>query len=246
MHDDIIDNADSRWDIQTIHKREGLNQAILIGDYLFAKANEVAVSVNAELTHLIASTIVRLCEGQALELAAVYDTHRSVESYLQAIDGKTASLVSAACSAGAIATGATSKEVKALKQFGQAFGLSFQLLDDVLDLVSSPELLGKPTASDIREGVYTLAVLLALQGQDSKEFKTLLKAAEAGPLNHAAYTHLKQPLLATIEQIKAYNHQAQQFLAVSHAELAGLPEKYTDWALSNLVTEEHAKYLGLR
>lgn len=238
VHDDIMDNADVRWGIQTVHKREGTNQAILVGDYLFAKANQVAATVSPQLAELIATAIINLCDGQARELAAQYDIHRSLDSYFVSIQGKTASLFSAACTAGALAAGRKSPGVVALGTFGEAFGMSFQLLDDLLDFVSTPELLGKPTASDVREGVYTMPVLLALHNQN-KQLGEYIKAAKNEPLNKAAYPYLQKPLQDTYLEIKKYNQRAQAALRQGHAELAVFPTRYTSWALSSLVADEH-------
>jgi geranylgeranyl pyrophosphate synthase len=243
VHDDIMDNANTRWGIQTIHQKEGANQAILVGDYLFAKANQVAASVNPELSELIAASIVNLCDGQARELASLYDKTRTLSSYKAAIKGKTASLLSAACKAGALVGGFDEDRANLLGEFGEAFGFSFQLLDDILDLISTPALLGKPTASDIREGVYTMPVLLGLQGPQAEDLKAYLEDAKDGPLKPSAYKILQSPIQQTLNEVKNYNQKAKQSLQNVDEQLAMLPGTYTTWALSNLVADKNKFYI---
>lgn len=239
VHDDIMDNAATRWGIQTVHKKEGVNQAILVGDYLFAKANQVAATVNPALAELIAAAIINLCEGQARELAAQYDANRTLDSYLTAIKGKTASLFSAACRAGASASEVRVARIEALGEFGEAFGLSFQLLDDVLDLISTPHLMSKPTASDIKEGVYTMPIILALEGGERDELIAYLQAAKTGPIKDEIYSYLEKPLQETLLAVRKYNQKATEALSEDSAKLAMLPEAYTNWALTTLVSAEH-------
>lgn len=239
VHDDIMDNADTRWGVQTIRQKEGVNQALLVGDYLFAKANQVAASVSVELSELIATTIVNLCDGQARELESLYDTGRTLSAYKAAIKGKTASLMSAACRAGALAGGFDATKTHSLGKFGEVFGFSFQMLDDVLDLISAPELLGKSTASDVQEGVYTMPVLLGLRGPHAKQLKAYLADARKAPLNPLAYSTLHNPIQQTLNEVKNYNHKAQRTLKGVNMQLSMLPEIYTNWALSGLVNDKY-------
>ena len=158
-HDDVMDEADVRRTVDSVNARWGNLKAILAGDFLLARASELAASLGVEVAGLLAATIGRLCEGQLLELRHAFDVGRSEELYLRAIDGKTASLLGASCRIGGIVAGVPRDHVEALTTFGHSYGMAFQIVDDVLDLVSNESDLGKPAGHDIEEGIYTLPVL---------------------------------------------------------------------------------------
>src|SRR5688500_17976200 len=143
-HDDVMDEADSRRGVQSVNSRWGNLRAILAGDFLLAKASEIAASLGTEVAGLLAATIGVLCEGEVVELDDAYDVARTEASYLRAIEGKTASLLSTACRIGGIVGGLDRPDIERLTSFGLAYGMAFQIVDDVLDVVASDEQLGKP------------------------------------------------------------------------------------------------------
>ncbi len=161
-HDDVMDDAATRRGIEAVNHRWGNLKAILAGDFLLAKASELAASLGTEVAALLAATIGRLCEGQVRELQLIYDISRTEEQYLLAIRGKTAELYATACRIGGLVAGADRDVLECLSNFGRAYGMAFQIVDDVLDLVASDEELGKPSGNDLREGVYTLPVIRML------------------------------------------------------------------------------------
>jgi heptaprenyl diphosphate synthase len=161
-HDDVIDDAQSRRGVPSVNARWGNLVAIVAGDFLLARASEIAASLGTEVSALLAATIGRLCEGEVAELRQAYNPSRSESSYLAAIGGKTASLMATSCRIGGITSGASRSDVDALTAFGQAFGLTFQIFDDILDLIGTDEGLGKPAGHDLVEGIYTLPVIRAL------------------------------------------------------------------------------------
>jgi heptaprenyl diphosphate synthase len=162
-HDDVMDEAMTRRGVESVNARWGNLRAILAGDFLLAKASEIAASLGTEVAGLLAATIGRLCEGQVAELQTTYSPDRTEEAYERAIAGKTASLFSAACRIGAIVAELPRPEVEALTLFGNRYGMAFQVVDDVLDVVATDEQLGKPAGNDLAEGIYTLPVLRALR-----------------------------------------------------------------------------------
>src|SRR3954454_4552723 len=113
-HDDVIDEAETRRGVESVNARWGNLKAILAGDFLLAKASEIAAALGSEVAGLLAATIARLCEGQVLELQHTFDVGRTEEAYLASIDGKTASLFATACRIGAIVGGLPRPEVEAL------------------------------------------------------------------------------------------------------------------------------------
>ena len=176
-HDDVMDEAETRRGIEAVNHRWGNLTAILAGDFLLAKASELAASLGTEVAELLAATIGRLCEGQVRELQLIYDVTRNEEQYLQAIAGKTAELYATSCRIGGIVGGAERDVINKLTEFGHAYGMAFQVVDDILDLVATDEELGKPSGNDIREGVYTLPVIRMIASGDS------VKELLGGPLD---------------------------------------------------------------
>ena len=158
-HDDVMDEAETRRGVETVNARWGNLQAILAGDFLLSRASEIAASLGTEVAGLLARTIGWLCEGQIEELRHTYDIGRTEDSYLRSIHGKTASLYGTAARIGGIAAGHDRPVVDALTEYGNAYGMVFQIVDDVLDLTATAEQLGKPAGHDMEEGVYTLPVL---------------------------------------------------------------------------------------
>src|SRR5439155_4382965 len=142
-HDDVMDEALTRRGVESVNARWGNLVAILAGDFLLARASELAASLGTEVAGLLASTIGLLCEGQVRELGQVFDVGRSEEAYLRTIEGKTAALMSASCRIGALTAGLPRPLVDALTAYGQRLGMAFQIVDDVLDVVATEEELGK-------------------------------------------------------------------------------------------------------
>ncbi len=165
-HDDVMDEATTRRTVESVNAKWGNLQAILAGDFLLAKASEIAASLGTEVAGLLAATIGRLCEGQVLELQHTYNTTRTEDAYLRSIEGKTASLFATAARIGGITTGQSRERVEALTEFGLAYGMAFQIVDDILDIVATDEQLGKPAGHDLIEGVYTLPVIRTLAADD--------------------------------------------------------------------------------
>jgi len=162
-HDDVIDEADTRRGVETVNAKWGNLQAILAGDFLLSRASEIAASLGTEVAGLLARTIGWLCEGEIEQLRHTYDIARPEDSYLVSIQGKTASLFGTAARIGALVAGLDRPLVDALTAWGNAYGMVFQIVDDILDVTDTTEQLGKPAGHDLVEGVYTLPVLRTLQ-----------------------------------------------------------------------------------
>jgi heptaprenyl diphosphate synthase len=158
-HDDVMDDATTRRSVKSVNAEWGNLRAILAGDYLLGRASEIAAGLGTEVAGLLATTITELCEGQILELEATYRSDRTIESYERSIKGKTASLLATACRIGALVGELPRPVVESLTEFGLAYGMAFQVVDDILDVVATDEELGKPAGNDLVEGIYTLPVL---------------------------------------------------------------------------------------
>lgn len=173
-HDDVIDEATSRRGEISVNENWSNTVAILAGDFLLARASEVAAPLGEEAVGLVAQTYAQLCEGQVAELRFSGGLDHGPAGYFQAIGGKTASLIRTSARLGAMTAGAPIMSVEAISEWAWEMGLVFQMVDDVLDLIADEEFLGKPAGSDIGEGVYTLPVLYAAEGPDGAEIRDLL------------------------------------------------------------------------
>jgi heptaprenyl diphosphate synthase len=238
-HDDVIDESDTRRGVETVNAKWGNLQAILAGDFLLSRASEIAASLGTEVAGLLARTIGWLCEGEIEQLRYAYDVGRPEASYLVSIQGKTASLFGTAARIGALVAELERDVVDALTAWGTAYGMVFQIVDDILDVTDSTEQLGKPAGHDLVEGVYTLPVLrtLALDRAASDELAALL----GGPLD-AAERDKALAIVRANEGIESAVVTARQYVEAAAAACADLPHSPAtealraapDFLLSNL------------
>ena len=182
-HDDVMDEAEMRRSVPSVNARWGNHRAILAGDFLLARASEIAASLGAEVAGLLGHTIGRLVDGQMGELRTQYDPSRTRRAYLDSIGGKTASLFAAAARTGGIVAGLDRAHIDALTDYAMSYGMVFQIVDDLLDLTATEAQLGKPAGHDIVEGVYTLPVIATLDagGTGADELRDLLGKPVEGP-----------------------------------------------------------------
>ena len=214
-HDDVIDGADTRRTVESVNSRFGNLEAILAGDYLLARASEIAADLGTEVASLLAGTIARLCEGQVRELGSAFDVDRTETAYLESIAGKTAVLLATAARIGGIVAGLSRDEVEALTSFGHHYGMAFQVVDDVLDLVATDGQLGKPAGNDLVEGVYTLPVIRTLAGSAGPDLRSML----GGPMDLATRDRARDLVRAdaaitdTVATAHGFTDQARRDLA---------------------------------
>jgi heptaprenyl diphosphate synthase len=161
-HDDVMDEATVRRNVESVNARFGNLVAIVAGDFLLARSAEIAAGLGTEIAGLLAATLGELCRGQVAEVHAAFRVDRSEDSYSGAIAGKTASLMATSCRIGALTGRLSRHHVEAFTAFGRYFGMIFQVRDDILDVIGTEAELGKPAGQDLAEGVYTLPVLFAL------------------------------------------------------------------------------------
>lgn len=220
-HDDVMDEGTTRRGVETVNAKWGNLQAILAGDFLLSRASEIAASLGTEIAGLLARTIGQLCEGQIEELRHTYDTSRTVPSYLLSIEGKTASLYATAARVGAIVAGRHNRtEIDALTSYGTSFGMVFQIVDDILDIISTDDELGKPAGHDMEEGVYTLPVLLTLAagGTPAVELKDLL----GKPLDAVARDRALS-IVRSNSGVRSAVDSARSYVAMAQAACNNLP-----------------------
>jgi heptaprenyl diphosphate synthase len=205
VHDDIMDDARDRRGAETIHvtigrlhtPHIGRSQAIIAGDLFLAHAGRLAAALSAEVSASLADAIYGLCIGQGLEFDQAWNTARSVEEYYSSIAGKTGALLATSCEVGVLSQGAQRDDSLSIAatEFGNEFGLAFQVIDDVLDFASSEDLLGKPVLNDVKSGVYTLPILLMEDRSELRPNLTALAQAVEAARRHAR--RASEVLLAT-------------------------------------------------
>jgi octaprenyl-diphosphate synthase len=164
LHDDVVDLAQLRRGRPSANALWGNRRAILVGDFLYARASSMIVEDgDLEILWIFSNTIRLMAEGELLQLERSFDPSVTEQHYYQVIDRKSAELLAAACDAGAILSGVTRAERRRLAEFGRQVGLAFQLRDDALDYEAAEGDLGKRPCADLREGKVTLPLLLALK-----------------------------------------------------------------------------------
>ena len=173
-HDDVIDEATTRRGVESTNRKWNATLAILAGDYLLARSSELAAdNLGLESVKLLASTYAELVVGQTKEVQFSFNTTHSTDDYLEVIGGKTASLIRTSAKLGAMAANCPDNLINSISSWAWHNGIIFQITDDILDLNSDSETLGKPAGNDILEGTYTLPVLLALE-KDQKKIEDIL------------------------------------------------------------------------
>jgi geranylgeranyl pyrophosphate synthase len=174
VHDDIVDESDTRRGGATLYARVGNALAVLVGDYLFSQAAQACVATgNLDVVRLFAETLGAMAQGQIDDANRALGGRHSWESlsrerYYRTIGGKTASLFVLACQGTGLLIGLTALQTAALRVYGENLGLAFQVFDDILDFTATEAELGKPVGSDLRQGTITLPVILARDVADGR------------------------------------------------------------------------------
>ncbi len=179
IHDDIIDNSDVRRGRESIHSRWGPNITVLLGDFLYIKALGYSLhSQHKQITKILTDISARMIEGELNEYCRSGNLDLAEEDYLDIIDKKTASLFAASCQIGGILGDASDEEQHSLVEYGTSLGMSFQIIDDLLDFTGDEKVLGKPVFSDLNEGRITLPLIYTMTndgGMNRKRISAILQ-----------------------------------------------------------------------
>lgn len=175
VHDDVIDDASLRRGKETVQSKYGKNYAVYIGDYLFCLCFRILATTSSIERGIEVDTKVmsRICLGEVEQLNSRYDRNVSVKDYLKRISGKTAELFSLSLYIGAAESGCDKKLCRTFWEIGHNIGMAFQIIDDLLDYLGTDEQIGKNSASDLKEGVYTLPLIIANK-KNPKAFNDIL------------------------------------------------------------------------
>jgi len=175
IHDDVVDGAQMRRGVNATAIDFGNRISVLAGDYLFAWIfKNVTASYAHPIPHVLSATLADITDGEVLQLRALAEPGTTLAAYVEIASKKTASLFAASAECGALAASGSPFAVKALRDFGAAYGVAFQMRDDVLDMTADADALGKPVGNDLRERKMTAPVVLAVE-TGGQHFRTALE-----------------------------------------------------------------------
>lgn len=233
-HDDVMDEAPVRRGAPSTNVRWSNSVAILVGDYLFARAADIAADLGTEAVRIQARTFSRLVHGQIAETAGPREAD-PVAHYLQVVTDKTASLISTSARFGGMFGGAEPVVVQALADFGETIGVAFQLSDDVLDIASESTESGKIPGTDLREGVPTLPVLYARASGDADAASARLRELLAGgAVTDDGRLAETLGLLRESTALKRARETVRGYAERARSQLAPLPDAPASRALAAL------------
>jgi heptaprenyl diphosphate synthase len=176
--------------------------------------------------------------GQATETQHLFDISQEIDRYLFTIEAKTAALFACSCRVGALAAELSDEDVARFGEFGKNFGMAFQLIDDVLDLIGDPDRLGKPVGADIRSGVLTMPALLEMAEPTAGDLRALLLRRKGADLEQASRMIIESGKIDEVIDI-ARQYADEAAAAISHlptaASLSRFPPSYVDWALEEFI-----------
>lgn len=181
VHDDVVDGAETRRGLPSINAVWKNKVAVLMGDYLLSRGLTIAVDgSDFEALRVLTNTVKRMSEGELLQIGKTKKLDIDEETYYRIISDKTASLLSTCCEIGAGSTTDSKEQVEAMRNYGEALGIAFQIRDDILDYIGKKKLLGKPLGGDIKEKKITLPLIYSLRKVDAKESKKIIKLIKKG------------------------------------------------------------------
>lgn len=233
VHDDVVDDSELRRGEPTVKKRYGNRVAMYTGDYILARALELITTIKIPEVHKILSkTLVDVVEGEIAQIKDQYNLDQQLWDYLRRIKRKTALLIATSCQLGSIAAGATKEQSRLLYKYGYNIGMSFQIIDDILDFTATPKDLGKPTGSDLLQGHITLPVFFALQ---EETFRLELEDAFTNPseIDDEKIKHLIN-LLKNTDAIERSYDISNRYLQRALKSLEPLPDNRSKHALQTI------------
>ncbi len=223
LHDDVVDESQRRRGRPTANLLWDNKSSVLVGDYLFARSFQLMTECDSlAIMAVLANASAVIAEGEVLQLTAAQNLATTAETYLQVIRGKTAALFSAATEVGGMVAGGSDAQVAALRAYGDALGIAFQMADDLLDYGGTAAI-GKNTGDDFRERKLTLPVILAVARADAGERAFWVRVIEKGDQRDGDLEHA----LARMVQhgtLEATREAANDWAARARAALDGLPE----------------------
>lgn len=213
IHDDIVDDAATRRGLPTIRSQFGNDTAVYAGDYLFVCCFKLLADYASSIKslQLNSRSMEKILSGELGQMSSRYNTKITVKEYIENISGKTAELFSLSCFVGAFESGCSERFAKQAAQIGLDIGIAFQIIDDILDYTQDEQTIGKPVLEDMRQGVYSLPLIYALQNDADALLPYLVKRDTMSLQDTQTVLHLVQGLGGV---------QKAQQLAADHTEKA--------------------------
>ncbi|AXQ94340.1 polyprenyl synthetase family protein [Cereibacter azotoformans] len=224
LHDDVVDESHRRRGKPTANLLWDNKSSVLVGDYLFARSFQLMVETGSlRVMDILANASATISEGEVLQLTAAQDLRTTEDIYLQVVRGKTAALFAAATEVGGVVAGVPEAQVAALHAYGDALGIAFQIVDDLLDYGGADAQIGKNTGDDFRERKLTLPVIKAVAKADAEERAFWQRVIEKGDQREGdlAQAHA---IMARHGAMEAARQDALHWVAVARESLTQLPE----------------------
>jgi heptaprenyl diphosphate synthase len=224
VHDDTIDHALVRRGLPTLNSFVDEGTTVLVGDYLFAKSAVLSTMGGVlRATRIFAESLVTISEGEIEQKFSTHHVTATLEQYYKRIYSKTAVLFAAAGEIGAVLSEAPEDDIQRLRHYAHQLGMAFQIVDDVLDIQSTTEQLGKPVGGDLRQGTMTLPVMLYLERADDESRDLVRSAIEGGEDNENTIREALARINAS-DAIERAGTIAREFVQQAKDALAGLPD----------------------
>ncbi len=221
VHDDIIDDSDMRRGEVTVKAQWNNRVAMFTGDFIFARALEYAtVLENPRIHQILSRTMVEIVNGEVIQMEDKFRLDQNIKDYFRRIKRKTALLIESSCELGALVAGAAEEDVRRLKRYGYFVGMSFQIVDDILDFTATDKELGKPAGSDLMQGNITLPALLL---KDDPNMRPYIDQAIAGKLTEAERSEMLKYIRQS-EAIKKSAELSEKYLKKALKEVDALPK----------------------
>jgi octaprenyl-diphosphate synthase len=243
LHDDVVDESAQRRGRPTANLLWDNKSSVLVGDYLFSRSFQLMVETGSlQVLDILANASATIAEGEVLQLTAAQDLRTTEDIYLQVVRGKTAALFSAATQVGGVISNASDAECQALYDYGDALGVAFQIVDDLLDVVGDTKATGKNVGDDLRERKLTLPLIKAIAAADDHEKvfwkRTIEKGDQQdGDLEHAInLMHKHGAIDATRNDALAWAKRAQDALAtLPQGQINSLLSSLTQYVVDRIV-----------
>ncbi len=231
VHDDAIDSADTRRGNATINSIWGVDLAILVGDFLFARAGEMSARTGSlRVVTLFSQTLGIIARGEVKQALSAFRLDQTFEQYIERVAAKTAALFTLATESGSVLSGAPETSVKVLRDYGYNLGIAFQIVDDILDFTGNEKEVGKPVGVDLAQGTVTLPA-----------YKLLERYPKDNPLLKIAVKEdMSENIKKVIEMIRASDiidecyTLAGDYCKLACRDLGKLPDKPAREALATL------------
>ncbi|MFC7685128.1 heptaprenyl diphosphate synthase component II [Ureibacillus sp. GCM10028918] len=220
VHDDVIDDSDLRRGRHTVKAQWNNRVAMYTGDFIFARALEYVTSIeNSKVHQILAKTMVEICNGEVIQIEDKFRGQQNLKDYFRRIKRKTALLIESSCELGAVVGGLDDKTVRHLKRFGYFVGMSYQIVDDILDFTATDKELGKPAGSDLLQGNITLPILLL---KDHPTIQRFVDKASNGEVSEADRLEMLK-VVRNSDAIKQAITLSNQYLRKALKEVDALP-----------------------